>query len=116
MVLADVVDKGVKHLFCDIVHTIVVVTVLGEITLKLKTYTRCSKNCNIPLAPISSSESLVILGNMFNTKESENRQHLDVGNQFGKLLLAAYTVKGTNESLKEGGHISFKSYRINRIN
>lgn len=61
---------------------------------------------------MSSAESLVILGNTFNTKESANRQHLDVGNQSGKFWQAAFTVKGVNETLKEEGHISFKSYRF----
>ena len=55
---------------------------------------------------MSSAESLVILGNTFNTKESANRQHLDVGNRFGKFWQAAYIVKGANETLKEEGHIS----------
>lgn len=38
------------------------------------------------LAPMSSAESLVILGNTFNTKESANRQHLDVGKPVWQIL------------------------------
>lgn len=34
------------------------------------------------------------------------------GNQSGKFWQAAFTVEGANETLKEEGHISFKSYRF----
>lgn len=52
---------------------------------------------------------------MFKTEESPNREHLDVGNPSVKgVETMLRTVKGTDDSLRGGRHISSNSYKVSR--
>lgn len=76
-------------------------SVLGEITLKFKISTRCLPRTAIyHLLLCHLQNPCNSRANTFNTKESANRQHLDVGNQSGKFWQVAFTVEGANETFK----------------